>query len=191
MIVGIDYSLTSPALCALYTDRYEDWNNCCHVWYLTDKIKLIGNFMYNIIGDSHIPYKSDVQRYENIAKWALNTINALPGSDMIHIYIEDYSLGSKGRVFNIAENTGILKYKLYQAGLRYTCLPPTVVKKQFTGKGNANKEAMFQEFIKRFPTMDIPAALDLKYVKLGNPTTDIVDAYAIAYTGLMKEMYHV
>ena len=30
------------------------------------------------------------------------------------IAIEGYSMGSKGKVFNIAENTGVLKYKIYK-----------------------------------------------------------------------------
>ena len=56
--------------------------------------------------------------------------------------IEDYSFGSKGRVFNLAENCGLLKYMLFKKGYRFFTVPPTVVKKFATGKGNANKEAM-------------------------------------------------
>ena len=65
------------------------------------------------------------------------------------IQIEDYSYGSTGRVFHIAENLGLLKYKLkMECGWDYTLLPPSVIKKFATDKGNANKELMLEAFEK-------------------------------------------
>jgi Holliday junction resolvasome RuvABC endonuclease subunit len=98
--------------------------------------------------------------------------------EKVTILIEDYSFGSKGRVFNLAENCGILKYMLYKAGYRFFTVPPTVVKKYATGKGNATKEKMYDAFV-------VETGIDLHNIisrttKLGSPTTDIVDAWYIA-----------
>jgi Holliday junction resolvasome RuvABC endonuclease subunit len=120
---------------------------------------------------------TDQERYENIASWVL-TILAGFEKEKVTILIEDYSFGSKGRVFNLAENCGILKYMLYKAGYRFFTVPPTVVKKYATGKGNATKEKMYDAFV-------VETGIDLHNIisrttKLGSPTTDIVDAWYIA-----------
>jgi len=85
---------------------------------------------------------------------------------------------SKGKVFNLAENCGILKYMLYKAEYKFFTVPPTVVKKYATGKGNATKEKMYEAFLNE-------TFIDLHNIispttKLGSPTTDIVDAWYIA-----------
>jgi Holliday junction resolvasome RuvABC endonuclease subunit len=94
------------------------------------------------------------------------------------IMIEDYSFGSKGRVFNLAENCGILKYMLYKNGYRFFTVPPTVVKKFATGKGNATKEKMYETFV-RDTFVDLHSIIS-PTTKLGSPTTDIVDAWYLA-----------
>ena len=60
------------------------------------------------------------------------------------VALEDYAFAAKGRVFHIAENTGILKYKLFQQGIPLETISPSAVKKNATGKGNADKEMMYQ-----------------------------------------------
>ena len=92
--------------------------------------------------------------------------------------IEDYSFGSKGKVFNLAENCGILKYLLFKNGYKFFTVPPTVVKKFATGKGNATKEKMYEFFVK--DTMIDLHNIISPTTKLGSPTTDIVDAWYIA-----------
>jgi Holliday junction resolvasome RuvABC endonuclease subunit len=93
------------------------------------------------------------------------------------ILIEDYSFGSKGRVFHLAENCGLLKYLLYKNGWSYSTVAPTVIKKYATGKGNASKEKMYEAF-RELTQLDI---VDIYCSKtLGSPITDIVDSYYIA-----------
>lgn len=174
MIVGIDYSLTCPAVCLLADD--ETFENS-QIHYLYDSEKYTGKYG-NIRG--HLPklYKSEMQRYENIAAWAMRCIGNLTD---VKVFIEDYSMGSKGRVFHIAENCAILKYMLYKCEVYYETVPPTVIKKFATDKGNADKEAMFEHFKKE-------TGIDLKdqitpEKKLGNPVTDIIDSYYIARYG--------
>ncbi len=59
--------------------------------------------------------------------------------------LEGYSFGSKGKVFHIAENTGILKYKIHNMGVPLEVIPPTTVKKFATGqrKCRQNDDAQF------------------------------------------------
>lgn len=64
------------------------------------------------------------------------------------VAIEGYAFGAKGKVFHIAENTGVLKYRLHQTGIPVEVIPPSAIKKQASGKGNANKEEMYKAFLK-------------------------------------------
>ena len=120
IFVGIDYSLTSPCVCVSKNKVFAD----SYFHFLTDNKRLVGK-VGNIFGDEHDEYLCDQQRYENIAAWVLNIINPIREQDH-YILIEDYSFGSKGRVFNLAENCGLLKYMLYKEQFKFFTVPPTV-----------------------------------------------------------------
>ncbi len=93
-----------------------------------------------------------------------------------NIQIEDYSYGSTGRVFHIAENLGLLKYKFkMECGWDYTLLPPSVIKKFATDKGNANKELMLDAFEKDTGT-NLAQVFD---TTSKSPVSDVADAYFI------------
>ena len=96
-------------------------------------------------------------------------------------FMEGYSFGSKGRaLFQIAENGGILKYRLQEKYGQIEVIPPANIKKFATGKGNADKEKMYEQF-KKDTNIDLMKALDQE--TLASPVTDIVDAYYIAQYG--------
>ena len=82
-------------------------------------------------------------------------------------------------MFQIAENGGILKYRLQK---RFTCktIVPSVVKKLATGKGNADKQKMYEAFTKT-QGVNLMKAFDQQ--TLNNPITDIVDSYYIMRAG--------
>ena len=66
----------------------------------------------------------------------------------------------------------------------FTSVPPTVIKKYATGKGNANKEIMYDAFCAEILTpSDLKSRLTPKSKKLRNPVTDIVDSYFICKYG--------
>ena len=66
----------------------------------------------------------------------------------------------------------------------FTSIPPTVIKKYATGKGNANKDLMYESFTAELLTPpDLQKSLQPKSKKLSNPVTDLVDAYFIAKWG--------
>jgi len=174
-IVGIDYSLTSPALCINCDDEYM-------FYYLTSKKKYIGQMAKNIIGFEHKEYKTPIERFSQISDWAINTFNRLKfNKETLKVFIEGYSFGSKGQgIFQIAENCGILKYRLQELKFDYDTVVPSVVKKGATGKGNADKDMMYGAFTKE-------TKIDLKKIfdtdKVGNPISDIVDSYYIQKIG--------
>ena len=170
-VIGIDYSLTSPALCLNC-----DGDFMFH--YLTNRKKYIGQMSRNILGHEHKEYKTPIQRFTQISDWVFDIISKV---NISKVFIEGYSFGSKGQgIFQIAENCGILKYRLEEQNIPYTTLVPSVIKKNATGKGNADKEMMYSAFEKEMQ-------LDLKKIfdttKAGNPISDIVDSYFIQKVG--------
>ena len=155
----------------------------CHVrfiadYYLTNKKKYEGSFLNGqVVGTLHTEkdYTSEPQRYENIAKWVIDTIQFYDYNAIPQINLEDYSFASKGRVFHIAENMGLLKYKLYREGWKYNLLAPSVIKKFATDKGNANKELMLGAFQE-----DTGVNLEVLFdTKSKSPISDVTDAYFI------------
>ena len=174
-IVGIDYSLTSPAVCINNEGEYM-------FYYLTSKKKYIGQMAKNIIGYEHIEYDTPIKRFSQISDWAIKTFNRL-SYDLknLKVFIEGYSFGSKGQaIFQIAENCGILKYRLEQLKIQYDTVVPSVVKKGATGKGNADKDMMYESFVKE-TKIDLKKIFDTE--KVGNPISDIADSYFIQKVG--------
>ena len=191
MKIGIDYSLSSPGVCVNTSEeefKYED----CKFYYLTNTKKYQGNFKEKMafgtsaveyIGTPHKQYSSEPERYNNIANWVIDIIKSQPQLMIGKLWekhpiiqIEDYSFGSTGRVFHIAENLGLLKYKLkMECGWDYTLLAPSVIKKFATDKGNANKELMLGAF-QEDTGVNLEVLLDSS---VKSPITDIADAYFI------------
>lgn len=58
------------------------------------------------------------------------------------LVLEGYSMGSRGRVFDIGELGGVLKLAAFQHDIEVLIVPPSTLKKWVTGKGNADKKAM-------------------------------------------------
>ena len=168
-IVGIDYSLTSPAVCID--------NGNLMFYYLTSKIKYSGAISEDIFGYKHKEWKDAIERFTYISDFVMDLLSKCYNPQ---IFIEGYSFGSKGQaVFQIAENGGILKYRLQK---RFTCktIVPSVVKNLATGKGNADKQKMYEAFTKT-QGVDLMKAFDQQ--TLNNPITDIVDSYFIMRAG--------
>jgi|TARA_B100000902_G_scaffold376766_1_gene408244 Holliday junction resolvasome RuvABC endonuclease subunit len=177
-IVGIDYSLTSPSICVNNIDE-----NKIKFYYLTTKKKWLGKQSDNIIGYEHKEWTDPIERFKNISDFILDILYTNPLFDQpnYQIFIEGYSYGSKGQgLFQIAENCGILKYRLQDKGYTYETVVPSVVKKGATGKGNADKDMMYESFLKE-TKINLKKILDTE--KCGNPLSDIVDSYYIQKVG--------
>ena len=168
--IGIDYSLTSPAVCLD--------NGNLMFFYLTNKKKWTGQMSEDIIGYEHKEWTDPIQRFTYISDFVFDIIGSLVNPQ---IFIEGYSFGSKGQgLFQIAENCGILKYRLLQKGYSFETVVPSVVKKGATGKGNADKDMMYEAFVKE-TKINLKKLFDTE--KVGNPISDIVDSYFIQKVG--------
>jgi Holliday junction resolvasome RuvABC endonuclease subunit len=172
IISAIDYSLNGPAVCVFDTKKEFNFKSC-NFYFLTDTKKYANTFMNNIHGEMFLTYDQDCERYDSISDWV---VRVTIGSERIGL--EGYAYNATGRVFHIAENTGILKYKLYQLGIPVDIIEPTKVKKLFTTKGNADKELMYKSFVQE-TGFELQEIITPNKTLLGSPVTDIIDAYAI------------
>ena len=94
--------------------------------------------------------------------------------------IEGYAFGAKGQVFNIGENTGILKLKLAEKVANdINVIAPSAIKKFATGKGNANKVLMCEAFIEDTGD-DLAKLFEFDPYTGQSPVSDIIDSYYIS-----------
>lgn len=71
--------------------------------------------------------------------------------DTDKVFIEGFSFQSKGKGTDFQYGLGwILRLMLYLEGIEYKEIPPTVVKKFASGKGNSSKEAMILPIYKKW-----------------------------------------
>lgn len=176
VIAGIDYSLTSPSVCI---HSGVEWDHTkCDFYYLSNKK---GNIIETnqFHGSEYKDFNSDSHRYDNLSNWVLEILRK---HGVQKCYIEGYSYGSVGRVFQIGENTGVLKHALWKESFSWDVFAPTSIKKFATGKGNANKQMMYDSFVEE-TKIDIRFLLNIKSENNWNPISDIIDAYWIAKLG--------
>jgi hypothetical protein len=175
IIAGIDYSLNGPSICIFDTLKDFKFENCSF-YFLTDTKKYATTFRGNIHGELFSDYDQDCERYDSISEWVMDICM---GCSMIGL--EGYAYNATGRVFNIAENTGILKYKLYQKSIPIEIIEPTKDKKLATGKGNADKQMMVDAFSEE-TGLDLHKMITPNKTLVGSPVTDIVDSFYICKT---------
>ena len=186
-IAGIDYSLTSPAICVYKEkdDGFFDFDRCM-LYYLSNNEKqqqlASGCGVSNLIAERYPEWNCEEERHDKLSNWAYQRVQ---GCD--EVYLEGYAFATAAQagVRSIAENTGLLKHKMWKNKISFKSYPPTVIKKFATGKGNANKELMYEAFVDELLTpTDLKELLTPKATKVKNPISDLVDAYFIAKCGV-------
>jgi hypothetical protein len=182
VIVGIDYSMTSPAICVCNGEfKYEN----CKFLFVTATKKYAQPFNEQIEGLPLFEYSDNIERFALLAEMTYEFIfdNWPEGeeSSTVKIGLEGYAMGAKGQVFSIGENTGILKHRLCHAEeWKVDVHAPSVIKKFATGKGNAKKEDMYEAFVAE-TGVNLSDILEQSVdPKVSSPISDIVDAYYIA-----------
>jgi hypothetical protein len=178
-VIGIDYSMTSPAVTLIDGDR-----TIC--WFLTSvkKNQITQTFgVFTCVGDIYPDFLCQEQRYDLISDWAVSKCRVDPDA----LIIEDYAMGAKGKVFHIGENCGLLKHKLWKEKLRFDVIAPTALKKFAAGKGNADKCMMHSAFIEH-TGIDLMKSMDKETKDCGSPVSDIVDSYFLAKYALTKKL---
>ena len=151
---------------------------------MTDTKKYQGTFCGgSIMGVPFKKYNTDIERYALISDYFSKMIEGYASvhSQNLHslkVMIEGYAMGAKGQVFNIAENTGIMKYRLFQSGITLSIISPKSVKKFATGSGNSDKQAMYDAFLAE-TKLDLRKELQYDKKDISSPIGDIVDSYYI------------
>ena len=178
-IVGIDYSTTSPAICINVKNEFD-------FYYLTQTKKFVKeeeteHCMFEGQYFRNRDFDNLIGRYAFIMRW---TMDILARYDIDRVWLEDYAYAATGRVFNIGENTGILKFKLLQKEIPVSIVAPTEVKKSTIGKGNASKDEVIQEFTKHVG-VDLPKLFDTTTM---NPVSDLADSYFICRYGIQQRV---
>jgi hypothetical protein len=186
-IAGIDYSLTSPAICVYKEEDggHFDFDRCM-LYYLSNNTRqqqlAAGCGVGNLIAEPYPEWNCEEERHEKLASWTYRIVQGCS-----EVYLEGYAFATAAQagVRSIAENTGLLKHKMWKNKISFKSYPPTVIKKFATGKGNANKEVMYEAFVDELLTpTDLKERLTPKATKVKNPVSDLVDAYFIAKCGV-------
>lgn len=136
-LIAIDFGITRPGIC--FTDRTKPEGFTCTSWNGPEK----ENF-------SHPTLRFDQCCDQLICSEIPYTISNV----RTVIMMEDYAAGAKGRTNDIAECSGILKYKLL---IEHGVYPDQLwlchishLKMFVTGKGNCKKELVLKEVYKRW-----------------------------------------
>ena len=167
--IGIDYSMTSPAIC-IGNGTFAN----CKILYLTPTKKFAKSYLEGKIRGFHFgTWASEEFRFDYISNWILAQI---PFEGEIEVILEGYAFAAKGQVFNIGENTGLLKHKLYKADIHPFMPTPTQIKKQATGKGNASKSMMYNAFVE-ITGINLSEIMDCN--PESNPLSDVIDSFFI------------
>lgn len=175
MIAGIDYSMSSPGLCIFDTEKQFSFKNCNLFGYTSAKKVPI---LENIKITPQKVYSSQEERFNQISDWC---ITLLKEHNVTLAAIEGYSYGSKSnRLFDIGENGGLLKHKMWAEGIKFSVPAPGELKKFYTGKGNANKDLMYEKF-REFEKIDLGEKSD-------SPVSDLVDAFVICKFVLERKL---
>lgn len=178
ILIGVDYSITSPAITVFNQDSGELRFICFRQKKkdvsLDSRVNMLEMPVYGCEQERH--HLLSTKLFEA----AVGCFGAIGGA-----YMENYAYAGSGQVFNIAEATGCFKQLLFRNGIPLDVFQPTSVKKVATGKGNAKKHEMLAQFTKDvadpYPWFGRVYAGEEKII---SPVSDIVDSYYVLKTGL-------
>jgi len=179
-IAGIDYSLTSPAICVCDSEKEFSFSNC---WFLTvpSNKKLDSRYLEGKIKVFLNPGPKVFSQEERFDLLSQNFENFIIQHSVEIAMIEDYAFAARGRIFHIGENCGLLKHKLYKNKVEIRTVSPPTVKKFATGNGRADKREIFEKFIEETNINLIDEMnLSSRTKNIPSPVDDLIDSYYIA-----------
>jgi Holliday junction resolvasome RuvABC endonuclease subunit len=183
MIFGIDYGVRSPSLCIKKKNSFDFYffsSRKKHIGFeFKTKDKNENIFSFHTL--KYPVYNSREERYDSVANLFIEIIKKETKNfnvKDINIFIEGYAFSAQGRgVSLLFETGGILRGKFFQNGWTYTEVNPSSLKKSATGKGNSNKNSMYQ-FFKLETDIDLFGVFDIREGdQIPSPIQDIVDSY--------------
>ena len=177
--IGIDQSLNSTGM----TIQFSDKPNVMFFQFVTHSMKHSSSVCFVEYG--RVKEKTDdfttnelniVRSAHNLSKSMFHYINLHCSSyDKWNVAIEGQVMSgfSKRQMFHLTDLVklvSIVEYNLLKLNkVNLKIVPPTSVKKYFTGSGRAKKEDMLKEFKLRVPNFDFTGKVD-----------DIADSFALS-----------
>ena len=173
-IAGLDWSMTSPGLVVgdISAKEFTD----LQFYGFQQKKKQVTKAPVKL--ELYPLYSTPEERFDALSQW---TLDILVAQGVTRVFLEGYAYGtSKGVVFEIGENTGVLKHKLMKAGISFEVFAPSEIKKHATGLGNSNKVAMELAF-RNEVGVDLSEWIGSQRTEtnIPSPANDIIDAYWI------------
>ena len=101
---------------------------------------------YNIARGTFSPDTFGVERLASMVKWLDLTLHIWQPHLVI---LESYSFASRHQAHQLGELGGVLRLTLYEREVPFIALAPMVRAKLATGKGNASKEHVLAEAVRR------------------------------------------
>lgn len=160
--------MTSPAMTVQEGSKF-------HSVVVTSEKKIVPfeNDQFKITPVAYPLWNTPQERYWALARTFIHYI--MNAEDPV-FGIESYSMGSKGRVFDIAEATQMIKFTVWNHWAKEMIqFAPTSVKKTFSGKGNSGKEEMAQAFRDKFGFWVHEAIQS----RINGSASDVVDSVAV------------
>lgn len=188
--VGIDLSLKSTGMTVYHVSKkmfivyyYPKRKNDDNMHNRCFDIEWKGatNLLLQSFGSKLKECETLCEQYHTIVNDIISKLKQFKntGSNM-KIRLEGYAYGMHSSSSSkLIELGGILKYELFLNNMPYESIPPTVVKKIFTGHGTSKKHDMYNTFVQcGFPKL--LHIFNLTHCKnIPNPIEDIVDSCAI------------
>lgn len=174
-IAGLDLSPTGSGICALELDDGFGIVSCNFLGF-TDVKK-------NAREDRSLYYRNE-DFQSNFARTAWMQGEIMKRLDNVSaVAVENFAYTALGKIADIGMFAGVILQSVYERGISIRMYTPQAGKKHFTGRGDADKIGMYEAFLAREgvkPDLsDYPVPKSHKGVK---PTSDIIDAYALADT---------
>lgn len=177
LICGLDLSTNSPGA---YILKLDDELNV-----ISEDFKGITSVKKTVTPKTPLLPKFD--NYIDRDLWVSEQIVSFT-SGVDYVALEGPAYGAKGKLFEIGQSAGAVKYPLYRFGCALRVYDPLSIKMFATGEGNADKLDMYNHFIQKkgihyFESLNLPVVNKDKGV---SPTSDIIDAYWIAHLLLLE-----
>jgi len=183
--VGVDFSLSSPAICIIPADEELDISKC-HFVNIQGTKKYSGDYIHPnglTINIDRLPNLKTFESREERLNYLRGWFDISLPYHIRNFYIEGYSMGSVGQISTICEIGGIIRNLVFDS---YGCdiieFPPTTIKKVFAGVGNASKEEMIDTFVQR-TNLDLSEVIGNDIDYYAGLITDLTDSFAVLYTG--------
>jgi Holliday junction resolvasome RuvABC endonuclease subunit len=124
-------------------------------------------------------------RYDELTNAVMERVLEFsPRGCLVLIEAHVFHVAQSSSITQLAEIGGVIRNKLYAAGYDVREISPTAIKKWFSGSGAADKQRMWNAFLRHAPHLKLaewlPASFNNGHIP--SPHQDLVDSFAIAHS---------